>query len=84
MEVNIEEDENELELTYPYEETDSLNPPQPISKSKSDEEIEVENPIEPEYETIPASVYEIGESSIAAISRENGDSLLYRFMRWDI
>ncbi|GKB78000.1 hypothetical protein Tco_0944895 [Tanacetum coccineum] len=84
MEVDIEEDENEPELTYPYEETDSLNPPPPVSESEPDEEIEVENPIEPEDETVPASVYEIGESSTAAIPREDGDSLLPGFMRRDI
>ncbi|GKA09499.1 hypothetical protein Tco_0688830 [Tanacetum coccineum] len=67
MEVDIEEDENEPELTYPYEETDSLNPPPPASESEPDDVIEVENPIEPEDETVPASVYEVGESSTAAI-----------------
>ncbi|GJW53716.1 putative reverse transcriptase domain-containing protein [Tanacetum coccineum] len=76
MEVDIEEDENEPELTYPYEETNSLNPPPPVFESKPDEEIEVENPIEPEDENVPASVYEKGESSTAAIPREDGDSLL--------
>nr|GEV02416.1 hypothetical protein [Tanacetum cinerariifolium] len=34
MEVDIERDENELELTYPYEEVDPLNPPPPASESK--------------------------------------------------
>ncbi|GJZ24672.1 hypothetical protein Tco_0562131 [Tanacetum coccineum] len=29
MEVEIEEDENEPELTYPYKEVDPLNPPPP-------------------------------------------------------
>ncbi|GJX10411.1 putative reverse transcriptase domain-containing protein [Tanacetum coccineum] len=84
MDVNIEEDENKPELTYPYEETDSLNPPPPVSESKPDEEIEVENPIEPEDETVPASVYKIGKSSTAAIPRGDGDSLLPGFMRRDI
>ncbi|GKC69227.1 hypothetical protein Tco_1115110 [Tanacetum coccineum] len=46
MEVNIEEDENELELTYPYEEMDPLNPLSPASEFKPDDEIEVENLIE--------------------------------------
>ncbi|GKE82690.1 hypothetical protein Tco_1552690, partial [Tanacetum coccineum] len=40
-----EEDKNEPELTCPYEETDSLNPPPPAFESKPDNEIEVENPI---------------------------------------
>ncbi|GJW07667.1 hypothetical protein Tco_1570090 [Tanacetum coccineum] len=48
MEVNIKEDENKPELTGPYEETDSLNPPPPASESEPDYEIEVENPIEHE------------------------------------
>ncbi|GJR84456.1 putative reverse transcriptase domain-containing protein, partial [Tanacetum coccineum] len=71
MEVDIEEDENEPELTYPYEEMDPLNPPPPTSES----ELEL---------TVPASVYEVGESSTAAIPREDGDSLLPGFMRRDI
>ncbi|GKB92450.1 putative reverse transcriptase domain-containing protein [Tanacetum coccineum] len=65
-EVAIEEDENEPELTYPYEEMDSLNPPPRASESEPDDEIE------------------IGESSTAAIPREDGDSLLPGFMRRDI
>ncbi|GKD64986.1 putative reverse transcriptase domain-containing protein, partial [Tanacetum coccineum] len=50
--------ENEPELTYPYEEIDPLNPPPPAFESELDDEIEVENPIEHEDETIPVSVYE--------------------------
>ncbi|GKB89785.1 hypothetical protein Tco_0962057 [Tanacetum coccineum] len=84
MEVDIEEDKNKPELTYPYEEVDPLNPPPPASESEPDDEIEVENPIEHEDESIPVSVYEVGESSTAAIPREDGDSLLSGFMRWDI
>ncbi|GJZ46061.1 putative reverse transcriptase domain-containing protein [Tanacetum coccineum] len=84
MEVNIEEDENEPELTYPYEEVDPLNPPSPASESEPDDEIEVENSIEHEDETVPVSVYEVGKSSTAAIPREDGDSLLPGFMRRDI
>ncbi|GJZ20140.1 putative reverse transcriptase domain-containing protein [Tanacetum coccineum] len=84
MEIEIEEDENELELTYPYEEVDPLSPPPPASESEPDDEIEVENPIEHEDETVPVSVYEIGESSTAAIPREDGDRLLPGFMRRDI
>ncbi|GKE36909.1 hypothetical protein Tco_1460314 [Tanacetum coccineum] len=58
MEVYIEEDKNEPELTYPYEEVDPLIPPPPISESESEDAIEVENPIEHEDETVPASVHE--------------------------
>ncbi|GJR30517.1 putative reverse transcriptase domain-containing protein [Tanacetum coccineum] len=84
MEVDIEEDENELELTYPYEEVDPLNPLPPAYESEPDNEIKVENLIEHEDETIPVSVYEVGELSTAAIPLKDGDSLLPGFMRWDI
>ncbi|GJU10763.1 hypothetical protein Tco_1133159 [Tanacetum coccineum] len=84
MEINIKEDENESESTYPYEEVDPLNPLPPASVSELDNEIEVENLIEHEDETIPVSVYKVGESSTATIPREDGDRLLLGFMRRDI
>ncbi|GKE86085.1 hypothetical protein Tco_1559827 [Tanacetum coccineum] len=84
MEVYIEEDKNEPELTYPYEEVDPLNPPPPTSKSKSEDAIEVENPIEHEDETVPASVHEVGESSTAPFLHEDSDGLLPGLMRRDI
>nr|GEV53582.1 retrotransposon protein, putative, Ty3-gypsy subclass [Tanacetum cinerariifolium] len=59
IKINIEEDENKPELTYPYEEVDPLNPPPPATESEPDDEIEVENPIDHEDETVPASVYEV-------------------------
>ncbi|GKC76983.1 hypothetical protein Tco_1127757 [Tanacetum coccineum] len=58
MEVDIKEYENELELTYPYEEVDPLNPLPPAFESKPDDEIEVEDAVESEDETVPASIYE--------------------------
>ncbi|GKB82392.1 putative reverse transcriptase domain-containing protein [Tanacetum coccineum] len=39
MEVDIKEDKNEPELTHPYEEMDSLNPPLPIFESDPDEKL---------------------------------------------
>ncbi|GJW80292.1 hypothetical protein Tco_0144267 [Tanacetum coccineum] len=84
MEVDIEEDENEPELTYPYEEVDPLNPPPPASESEPEDVNEVENPIESEDETVPASVHEVGESSTAPFLREDSDSLLPGVMRRDI
>ncbi|GJT95593.1 hypothetical protein Tco_1091111 [Tanacetum coccineum] len=84
MEIDIEEDENEPELTYPYEEVDPLNPSPSASESEPDDEIEIENLIEHEDETVPISVYEVGESSTAVIPREDGDRLLPAFMRRDI
>ncbi|GJY72646.1 hypothetical protein Tco_0476349, partial [Tanacetum coccineum] len=84
MEIDIEEDENEPELTYPYKEVDPLNPLSPASESDPDDEIEVENTIEHEDETIPVSIYKVGESSTATIPQEDGDRLLPGFMRRDI
>ncbi|GJY36443.1 hypothetical protein Tco_0421821 [Tanacetum coccineum] len=76
MEVDIEEDENKPELTYPYEEVDPFNPPPLASESKPEDVIEVENPIEHEDEIVPASVYEVGESATAPFLREDSDGLL--------
>ncbi|GJT60710.1 putative reverse transcriptase domain-containing protein [Tanacetum coccineum] len=60
--IDIEEDENEPELTYPYKEVDHLNPLPLASESEPDNGIENENPIEHEDETVPVSVYEVGEA----------------------
>ncbi|GJZ08950.1 hypothetical protein Tco_0543233 [Tanacetum coccineum] len=65
MEVDIKEDENEPELTFPYEEADPLNPPPLASDSEHEDVIEVEDTVEPEDETVPASVHEVSESSTA-------------------
>nr|GFA28183.1 hypothetical protein [Tanacetum cinerariifolium] len=78
------EDENEPELTYPYEEVDSLNPSPPAFESELDDEIEDENPIKHEDETVPATVHEVGESSATPFLREDSDSLLSGLMRRDI
>nr|GEY88511.1 hypothetical protein [Tanacetum cinerariifolium] len=84
MEVDIKEDKNEPELTYPYEEMDPLNPPSPASKSEPEDAIEVENPIEHEDETVPASVHEVGESYTDPFLHEESDGLLPGLMRRDI
>ncbi|GJY34407.1 hypothetical protein Tco_0418876 [Tanacetum coccineum] len=84
MEVDIEEDENEPELTYPYEGVDPLNPPSPTSESEPEDVTEVENPIEHEDETVPANVHEVGESSTTYFLREDSDGLLPGLMRRDI
>ncbi|GJZ37906.1 hypothetical protein Tco_0584097 [Tanacetum coccineum] len=60
---------------------DSLNPLPSASDSEPDDEIEVEDAVEPEIETVPVSVYKVGKSSTAAIPQEDGDSLLPGFMR---
>nr|GEY19331.1 hypothetical protein [Tanacetum cinerariifolium] len=84
IEIDIEEDKNDPELTYPYEKVDPLNPLPLAFESEPDNEIEVENPIEHEDETVPASVYEVGESSAAPFLREDSDSLRPGLMRMDI
>nr|GEY59014.1 hypothetical protein [Tanacetum cinerariifolium] len=84
MEVDIKEDENEPELTYPYEEMDPFNPLPTASELELKDAIEVENPIKHEDETVPASVYEVGESSTAPLLHEDSDGLLLGLMRRDI
>nr|GEW20543.1 hypothetical protein [Tanacetum cinerariifolium] len=84
MEVDIKEDDNEPELTYPYEEVDPLNPPPLASESEPEDVIEVEDTVESEDEDVPASVYEVGESSITPFLREDSDGLLPGLMRRDI
>nr|GEV56828.1 hypothetical protein [Tanacetum cinerariifolium] len=84
MEVDIEEDEDEPELTYPYEEMDPLNPSSPAFESEPEDAIEVENPIEHEDGTVPASVHEVGESFTASFLFEDSDGLLPGLMRRDI
>nr|GEV82621.1 putative reverse transcriptase domain-containing protein [Tanacetum cinerariifolium] len=70
MEINIEKDENEPELTYPYKEMDPLNPSPLASESEPGDEIEVENLIEHEDETVPASVHEMASISRQLCGRE--------------
>ncbi|GJT95740.1 putative reverse transcriptase domain-containing protein [Tanacetum coccineum] len=84
MEVDIEEYKNEPELTYPYEEADPLNPPSYASESEPEDVTKVENPIEHEDETVPASVYKVGKSSTTLFLREDNDGLLPGLMRRDI
>ncbi|GJY39896.1 retrovirus-related pol polyprotein from transposon TNT 1-94 [Tanacetum coccineum] len=84
MEVDIEEDKNEPELTYPYEEMDPLNPLPPTSESEPKDVIEIKETVEPEDETVPASVHEVGESSTATFLREDSDGLFPSLMRRDI
>nr|GEW76555.1 hypothetical protein [Tanacetum cinerariifolium] len=84
MEVEIEEDENEPELTYPHEEVDPLNPSLPVFESKPEDVTEAENTIEYEDETVYASVHEVGELSTAPSIHEDSDGLLPGLMKRDI
>ncbi|GKF96006.1 hypothetical protein Tco_0288741, partial [Tanacetum coccineum] len=72
---------NEPELIYPYEEVDPLNPSPPILKSEPKNVIEVEDVIESEDKTVPASVHKVGESSTAPFLQEDSDGLLPGLMR---
>ncbi|GJW85300.1 hypothetical protein Tco_0158445 [Tanacetum coccineum] len=58
---------------FPYEEVDLLNPPPPASDSEPKDMIEVEDTVEPEDETVLASVHEVGESFTASFYREDSD-----------
>nr|GEW89182.1 hypothetical protein [Tanacetum cinerariifolium] len=58
MEVNIEEDDNEPELTYPYEEVDPLNPLPPAFELEPEDVIEIGDTVESKDETVPASIHE--------------------------
>nr|GEU76375.1 reverse transcriptase domain-containing protein [Tanacetum cinerariifolium] len=72
---HVLEDENKPEMTYPYEEMDPLNPLPLASESEPDDEIEVENPIKYEDETVPASVHEIrlcGRETLHALVEKKG------------
>nr|GFA61406.1 hypothetical protein [Tanacetum cinerariifolium] len=84
MDIDDKEDENEPELTSPYEEADPLNPPPPAFDSEPEDVIEVEDTVEPEDESVPASFHEVGESSTASFHREDSDGLLPSLMRRDI
>ncbi|GJU76529.1 putative reverse transcriptase domain-containing protein [Tanacetum coccineum] len=64
MEVDIEEDKNEPELTFPYEEVDPFNPLPPSSDSEPEDVIEVEDLVESEDETVPASVHETAHALV--------------------
>ncbi|GKE42039.1 hypothetical protein Tco_1469323, partial [Tanacetum coccineum] len=63
---------------------DPLNPPPPAFDSEPEDVIKVEDTIESEDKTIPASVHEVGESSTASFLREDNDGLLPGLMRRDI
>nr|GEU30431.1 putative reverse transcriptase domain-containing protein [Tanacetum cinerariifolium] len=65
MEVDIEEDENEPELTYPYEEVDPLNPPSPASESEPEDATEVENTIKHEDETSLLASMSVKQRTVA-------------------
>ncbi|GJY83473.1 hypothetical protein Tco_0496849 [Tanacetum coccineum] len=82
---DLEEEEFEEE-EEPQEEEDDMEVD--IEEDKNDRKpedvIEVEDMVEPEDETIPASVYEVGESSTATFLQEDSDGMLPGLMRRDI
>ncbi|GJY80875.1 hypothetical protein Tco_0493626 [Tanacetum coccineum] len=80
MEVDIKEDENEPELTYPYEEVDPLNPSPPTYESEPEVVIEVEDTIESEDETDPASVYEVDLGNEVRSSVEQGTTAMEKLV----
>ncbi|GJR73449.1 putative reverse transcriptase domain-containing protein [Tanacetum coccineum] len=73
-----------VELTYPYEEVDPLNPLSPAFELEPEDVIEVEDTVESEDEIVPASVHEVGESSTTYFLRQDSDGLFPGLMRRDI
>ncbi|GJW51184.1 hypothetical protein Tco_0092535 [Tanacetum coccineum] len=55
-----------------------------VEPNQHDEFYVVEDAVESEDETVPASIYELGESSTAPFLREDSDGLLPGLMRRDI
>nr|GEZ11387.1 hypothetical protein [Tanacetum cinerariifolium] len=80
MEVDIEEDENEPELTYPYKEVEPLKPSLPTSESEPEDVTEVENTIKHEDETVPASVHEVGLGNEVHSSMEQGTAVMEKLV----
>nr|GEU95484.1 hypothetical protein [Tanacetum cinerariifolium] len=74
MEVDIEEDDNEPELTYPYEEVDPLNLLPPASELEPEDLIKVEDMVESEDETAAASVHEVGTAAMENLVRKLGNT----------
>ncbi|GJX25963.1 hypothetical protein Tco_0232259 [Tanacetum coccineum] len=69
---------------YQEPKADPLNPPSPTYDLEPKDVIEAEDTVEPEEETVPASVHEVGESSNASFHREDSDGMLPGLMRRDI
>ncbi|GJQ89203.1 hypothetical protein Tco_0000342 [Tanacetum coccineum] len=80
IEDDIEEYENEPELAYPYEEVDHLIPLPPASKSEPEDVIKVENTIESEDETVPASVHEVDLGNEVRSSVEQGTTAMEKLV----
>ncbi|GKE17737.1 hypothetical protein Tco_1425314, partial [Tanacetum coccineum] len=70
------EEENEPELTFPYEEADPLNPPPLAYDSESEDVVEVEDTVEPEDETVPNCVHAIASLSRRVCIRETAHALV--------
>nr|GEV26664.1 hypothetical protein [Tanacetum cinerariifolium] len=71
--VLVDEDEDPKEEEFEEEE-----------EPQEEEDMEVEDTVESEDETVPASVYDVGESSTAPFLREDNDDLFLGIMRMDI
>nr|GEY05526.1 retrotransposable element Tf2 [Tanacetum cinerariifolium] len=58
MDVDVDNEANEPELTFPYEEANPPNPPPPASDSEIEDVVESEDMVEYENAIVPTSVYE--------------------------
>ncbi|GJV58631.1 gag-pol polyprotein [Tanacetum coccineum] len=63
--VEIFDQRGNLQLTYPYEEVDPLNPPPHASESELKDVPEVDDMVESKDETVPASVLSMEEGTTA-------------------
>ncbi|GJX25433.1 hypothetical protein Tco_0231729 [Tanacetum coccineum] len=59
MEVDIEEEDNEPKLIFPYVEADPLNPPLPAPDSESKDVVKVKDMVKPKDENVPNSVHKV-------------------------
>nr|GEU36868.1 hypothetical protein [Tanacetum cinerariifolium] len=76
IDVDMKEDENEPELIYPYEEVDPLNPLPPASESEPEDVIKIEDTVEFEDETVPASVHKMASLSKRLCGRKMAHALV--------
>ncbi|GKA19015.1 hypothetical protein Tco_0698930 [Tanacetum coccineum] len=64
MEVDVEEEENEPELIFPYVEADPLNAPPSASDSEFKDVVEVKDTVKLENETVLNSIHEVAHALV--------------------
>ncbi|GKE14617.1 putative reverse transcriptase domain-containing protein, partial [Tanacetum coccineum] len=89
--VLVDEDDDPQEEEFEEEEEPQEEDDMEVDIEEEENELEltypyeeVEDTVEPEDETVPANVHEVGESSTAPFIREDSDGFLLGLMRRDI